>query len=167
MTLGYFPSAIRQDIKSTYRVTVYEDGVVALDAQADPLMDKNRSMHAGWLGYELQRHLQLTKAILKEKVSAIHVMVELEHIEDLPLVFASHFGQLTGSTYVGTHEPIERYVPLADVYGYDGKERNIVIPVVRDIMTEVSRIFGLSQGIPGLWDQNGKLRYVEGLEGQR
>ena len=65
-SVGYFPRGIRQDIKSTIRTTLYSEGLVAFDAQADTFMEGNHSLHTGWLSYELQRHLQLAKALLKE-----------------------------------------------------------------------------------------------------
>ena len=71
------------------------------------------------------------------------------------------------ASYTGSHEPIERDVDLAAVHDYNGNQRNVVMAVVRDMMGEVGRIFGLSQVPPNLWDENGILTYVKGLENQR
>jgi hypothetical protein len=66
------------------------------------------------------------------------------------------------------HQPIHREVELSAIHDYDGDKRNIVLNVVRDIIDEVYRIFGFSKaGSPRLWDENGYLLYVKGLENQR
>jgi hypothetical protein len=168
VSVGYYPRAIRNDIKSTSRLTLYRDGLVALDSQADTLMDKNKTLHPYWLSYELQRHLQLSKTLLEHyQVKTVHLVIELDNIEDFSLSFERNplFGQ---SSYSGGHHPIERHVPLLGVHAYDSPERNIVIPVVKDIMDEICRIFGLSKTPPGVWDQKGWLTYVgPGLENLR
>jgi hypothetical protein len=55
---------------------------------------------------------------------------------------------------------------MSEIHDYDGDKRNVVIPIVADMMDEVFRIFGLSAA-SGLWDENGRLTYVKGLENQR
>jgi hypothetical protein len=168
VSVGYFPRAIRDDIKSTWRLTVYKDGLVALDSQADSLMDKNKVLHPYWLSYELQRHFQLSKALLEDfDVEFLHLVVELDNIEDFSLSFETNplLGQ---SLYSDGHHPIERLVRLSEIHAYNSPERNIAIPVVKDIMDEVCRIFGFSKTPPGVWDQMGRLTYVApGLERQR
>jgi hypothetical protein len=50
----------------------------AFDAQVDSFLEGTRSLHAGWLCYELQRHLQLAKALFKnQEVSEIQVELDL------------------------------------------------------------------------------------------
>jgi len=167
-SVGYYPRAIRDDIKSTWRLTLYKDGLVALDLQADPLMDKNKTLHPYWLSYELQRHLQLSKALLEHyHVETVDLVVQLQNIEDFSLSFETNPG-LGQSPYSGGHYPIDRRVRLSEVHPYDSTQRNIVVPVVKDIMDEICRIFGFSKTPPGVWDQKGGLTYVApGLENRR
>ncbi|HEX3102932.1 MAG TPA: ATP-binding protein [Terriglobales bacterium] len=165
VSVGYFPSAIRTDIKSTYRLTLYTDGLTALDTQGDIWMDKDRSIHLGWLTYECQRHLQLSKALLKDsQANAVHIVIQFKNIEAISLIFGSRWIQK--SEYGGHHHPIVRDVKLAEIYDDDGSQRNVVMPVVRDMIAEVCRIFGLSQ-VPSIWNAAGELLYVKGLEQQR
>jgi hypothetical protein len=170
VSVGYFPRSIRPDIKSTWRTTLYQDGLIALDSQADSHMDKDKTLQPFWLAYELQRHLQLSRALLEGSgVDSIHVTVELDNIEDFSMIYRSDssFGAAT-SPYSGSHQPIERDVNLSEVYAYDSANRNIVLPSVKDIMDEISRIFGFSKTVPGVWDTEGRLGYVpQGLEHQR
>jgi hypothetical protein len=170
VSVGYFPRSVRQDIKSTWRVTLYENGLVALDSQADPHMDNDKHFHPFWLAYELQRHLQLSKALLEgSAVDSIHVIVELDNIEDFSMIYRSNssLGALA-SPYSGGHQSIERDVNLSEVCAYDSASRNIVMPAVKDMMDEISRIFGFSKTVPGVWDATGRLGYVPpGLEHQR
>jgi hypothetical protein len=168
VTFGYYPRAIRQDIKSTARITLYRDGVTAFDAHADVHMDKGGNLHLYWLCYEVQRQLQLAKAILTPQgVERIKVIVELDGIENFSLIFGHTFGGTSTSAYAGSHDPIVRDVALAEIHDYDGPKRNIVTSPVQDIMDEVSRIFGLSKTPRGVWDEKGFLAYVKGLESSR
>lgn len=169
VSVGYFPRAIRQDIKSTARITLYKDGLIAFDSQADHLMDKDKNLHPYWLAYEIQRHLQLSKAVLEDfGAESIHLILELDNIEDFSMNFGWKFflSEFT-SRYTGGHQPIERDVNLSEVHEYDGDKRNIVIPIVKEIMDEICRIFGFSKTLAGVWDDGGKLSYVKGLENQR
>jgi Schlafen, AlbA_2 len=167
VSVGYFPRAIRREIKSTYRLSLYESGLVAVDAQADIFMDKDRYIHAGWLTYELQRHLQLAKALLESYASKIVNTVNFRNIEDWSLGFPSQLNTLLFSKYAGQNEPIQREINLSDIYDAFGPKRNIVMPPVQDLMEEISRIFGLSKVPAGLWDNSGYLLYVKGLENTR
>ena len=173
VSVGYFPTAIRQDIKSTYRTTLYVDGLVALDSQADHIMDRGHRMGGGkvlhpyWLSYELQRHLQLSRAVLEPSdIDRAEVIVEFENIEDFSLAFQGSSSYVVKSPYSGSHGPIEREIRLSDIYPDDGEKRNIAIPVVKDIMGEVCRIFSEAQP-PALWDEKGYLTYVKGSESSR
>jgi MinD-like ATPase involved in chromosome partitioning or flagellar assembly len=165
VSVGYFPRAIRDDIKSTYRITLYTDGRAGLDAQADVLMDKQQKIHLGWFTYELQRHLQLTKALLKNHASAIHVSIDFSNIEKFSLLFGAFMS--FGSSYSGIHEPVSRQLRLSEIYDLDGPKRNIAMPAVQDMVAEVCRIFGLGQVPSGIWSESGSLHYVKGLEGTR
>jgi hypothetical protein len=169
VSAGYFPTAVRQDIKSTARVTIQTDGLVAWDSQADMTMDRDRNLHPYWLSYEIQRHLQLTKTLLEGRgVTSIRVIIELDHIEQFQMKFGGEpfFNSLTGQ-YTGSHDPVERRISLADINSPFGDKRNIVFPAVRDLMDEVCRIFGIDRAPDHLWDSGGKMVYVRGLEGQR
>lgn len=169
VSAGYFPRAIRQDIKSTHRTTLYTDGLVALYSQADPLMDSasrglGKILHPYWLSYELQRHLQLSRAILEPwNVDRAELIVEFENIEDFSMGFQGSSSYVDTSPYSGFHLPIEREMNLSEVYKYDGDRRNIAMPAVKEIMDEVCRIFGNAQP-PELWDEKGYLTYVKGAE---
>ena len=169
VSVGYFPRSIRQDIRSTARITLYRDGLIAFDAQADHLMDKDRNLNPYWLAYEIQRHLQLSRAALEDfNLESVRVIVELDNIEDFSM--SLHAGYLDDgyvSQYTGVHHPIENDVNLLDIHEYDGEKRNIVMPVVKEIIHEVCRIFGFSKTLHGVWDKQGKLGYVKGLEGRR
>jgi hypothetical protein len=170
VSVGYFPRAIRSDIRSTVRVTLYRDGLVAFDSQADSTMDRDKHLHPYWLSYEIQRHLQLAKAVLKDRgVERIRVVVDLGNIGDFSMKFSSDrfFFEQAASEYTGSHQPIDRDVSLAEIHDYDGDKRNIVMPIVQEIMDEICRIFGFSKTLPGVWDEEGKLIYVKGLENQR
>lgn len=168
VSVGHFRRSIRQDIKSSHRVTLYTDGLVALDAQADVKMDKDRQMHLGWLTYEIQRHLQLTKALLKEReVYTVQVLIDFKDIDQFSLLFAGLTGFASTARYSGHHEPLHRDVRLDDIHDYRGPQRNVVMPAVKDLISEVCRIFGLSQVPPGIWNDSNELIYVKGLEGSR
>jgi len=96
------------------------------------------------------------------------VVVDFDEIEDFAMKIAGAYGfGNTSSKYVGPHEPVTREANFSEIHDFDGEKRNVVIPVVQDIMDEVSRIFGFSMAWAGLWDQTGKLAYVRGLENQR
>lgn len=168
ISAGYFPRAVRRDVKSTMRISLYVDGFVFFDALADTRLEGKRVLHSGWLCYELQRQLQLSKELLKgQDLAQISVTLALEHIEGFELSIPRE-SWAEYSSYTGAHQPITRIVDLKDVYDYDDNEnRNIVMPVVRDIMDEVGRIFGLSQAPANIWDSRGYLNYVRGLESQR
>jgi hypothetical protein len=169
VTGGYFPRAIRQDIKSTSRVTLYTNGLVAYDSQADTTMERDSTLHPYWLSYEIQRHLQLAKALIADRgVDGMAVRLELEHIEQFSMRFSdeSRFERIA-TAYTGAHAPIVREVALDNIHDFDGPQRNIVFPAVKEILDEVCRIFGLPETPQGIWDQHGKLIYVKGLEGQR
>jgi hypothetical protein len=165
VSVGYFPRSIRKDVKSTSRTTLYRDGLIAFDAQVDTFMEGRRALHTGWLCYELQRHLQLAKALLKDSgVSEIHVALDFAHIEEFGVAMDLRWSE----GQYARHEPIHRDIELATIHDHDGDSRNIVMNVVRDIINEVYRIFGFSgAGSPRLWDENGYLLYVRGLENQR
>jgi hypothetical protein len=132
------------------------------------LLAKDRRLHAGWVAYELQRQLQLAKAVLKDtEVRSIVVVIHLEHIQSLPMGFPGPSGQwMEDHTYVGPHEPISRVIKLSEIHDHDGDKRNTVMPAVVDIMDEISRIYGQSKA-RNLWDENGRLLYVRGLENHR
>jgi hypothetical protein len=166
-SVGFFPRAVRQDIKSTARFTLYSDGFVAFDALADTFMDGDKDLNPFWLAYETQRQLQLAKALLTEfGVERIRVIVDLENVQGFSMTVAEPFGRAS-SKYVGPHGPVIREVSLSEVHDFGEASRNIAMPVVKDIMNEVSRIFGFSAAWPGLWDAAGNLAYVKGIEHQR
>ena len=168
VSVGYFPLAIRQDVKSTVRISLYEDGFTAFDSLADMFLRGDRQLNSRWLSYELQRHLQLTKAALKGTgTTRIDVRLEFEHIAAFRLAFMVEGLWLQDASYTGVHEPIIRRVDLAAIHDYDSPERNMAMPAVRDFMEEVGRIFGLSKAPPNLWDNEGILTYVKGLENRR
>jgi hypothetical protein len=171
VSVGYFPRAISADTKSTFRITLYQDGMVALDSQADEFMGEYtaKNLNPFWLAYQTQRHLQMTKALLEELVDAVHFIGDLENVQDFYMSTQDHALRGIGGLhyYVGSHQPIEREVAVREIYPHDGDKRNIVMPVVKDIMEEVSRIFGYSKAPHGLWDQNDYLMYVRGLENSR
>jgi hypothetical protein len=167
-SVGFFPRLVRQDVKSTCRVTLYQDGLIAFDSQADPLMEGDKNLHPYGLAYEIQRHLQLSKAVLEGfTVSTVQLIIELENIENFVMDFSGRSFPRK-FPYSGAHQPVRRDASLADVYSYDGDQRNIAMPVVRDVMDEICRIFGVEKTPAGVWDQNGRLAYVApGLESQR
>lgn len=168
VSVGYFPNAVREDVKSTVRIALYTNGFAALDALADTFLSGDNELHSGWLCYELQRHLQLTKALLHGRdVFSINIEIDFAHISAIRLVLIMSRNSAQYAAYTGSHEPIKRRVLLQEIYDYNSDKRNIVMPVVRDIMEEVGRIFGLSKAPPNLWDSNGYLNYVRGVEGQR
>ena len=172
VSVGYFPRAIRENIKSTYRVTLFTNGLVALDSQVDPFMDRaarglGKILHPYWFSYELQRYLQLSRAALEPwNIDVVDLMVEFENIEDFSMGFQGDSPGVVAIPYSGPSSPIEREVRLSEIYAYDGDKRNIAMPIVKDIMAEVCRIFGNAQ-LPALWDESGYLHYVKGLESTR
>jgi len=167
VSVGFFPRAIRQDIKSTARITIYRDGLATFDSLADTFMEGDKALNPFWLSYELQRHMQLSKVLLAPHgVQKIRVIVSLEHIQDFSMKIEGPY-RFTSSKYVGPHEPVSREVNLSEIHDFGGEKRNIVFPTVKDIMDEVSRIFGFSKAWPGLWDQAGKLAYVKNVESLR
>jgi hypothetical protein len=87
VSVAYAPTGFRKDAKNTVRVTLYSDGFVAFDALADMFLAGDRELHSGWLCYELQRQLQLAKAVLKNSnATRVHLELDLEHIEVFQLV---------------------------------------------------------------------------------
>lgn len=166
--VSYRPRALG-DIKSTAGLTLCQDGFVALDSQMDPDMNRPKQLHAGWMTYETQRHLQMTKALLAGQVDAdVRFVMELELSKDFELMFSTEFGSgFYTAQYTGDHHPIKRTVSWTDIHDHDGPKRNIVMPVVQDIMDEVGRIFGLSKAPARLWSSEGYMTYVKGLESQR
>ena len=141
--IAYRPRSISKDIKATAGITLHRGGLVALDSQTDPLMDKDKHIHAGWLTYEIQRHLQLTKALLGgHAVTGIRFVLQFELSSGFQLMFSTEFGGSSFYTaqYTGDHHLIERNISLADIYDHAGSKRNIVMPVVQNIMDEIGRI---------------------------
>jgi hypothetical protein len=167
ISFGYFPRAVRLDIKSTFRITVYTNGLVALDSETSPTRDEGKTLHPYWLSYELQRHLELSRATLEPRgAERIRIILEMENIEEFSLG-VSRGAASSLWPYSGAHRPVERDVNLRDIFRWDGPDRNIVMPVVKDIMDEVYRIFGTPKTTHRLWDEKGYLTYVKGLEGRR
>ena len=172
VSFGFFPRAVRQDIKSTFRITLYTDGLVALDSEANPTRDEGKTLHPYWLSYELQRHLELSRAILEGRgAERIRLILEMENIEEFSLgISRGAANSLSDSalwSYSGAHRPVEKDVNLGDIFRWDGPDRNIVMLVVKDIMDEVYRIFGSRKTTHRLWDEKGYLTYVKGVEGTR
>lgn len=168
VSVGFYPRAVRQDIKSTARMTLYRTGLVAFDSQVDTTMDRENIVQPYWLTYEIQRHLQLAKAVLSDaRVKKIHVALEADNIKNFSVAFGTQTLNKLVYPYSGSHRPIERDVDLADIHDYNGPKRNVVFPAVVEMMDEICRIFGLSKTPPGVWDGNGYLIYVQGLESQR
>ena len=169
VSVGYFPRGIRGDLKSTSRIILYDDGFVCFDAQADHLMDKDKHLNPAWLAYEIQRQLQLTKALLRNSpVQRIRFALLLENIEQFSIRFYHPFPRSDSvSPYSGKHDPITREIELSSIHNFDGNERNKAMEVVKGILDEVSRIFGLSRALPGLFGNGDELPYVKGLEGVR
>lgn len=172
VSFGYFPRSVRQDIKSTFRITLYTDGLVALDSEASPTRDEGKTLHPYWLSYELQRHLELSRAILEGRgAERIRLILEMENIEEfslgIPRGAANSLSDLALWSYSGAHRPVEKDVNLGDIFRWDGPDRDIVMPVVKDIMDEVYRIFGSRKTTHRLWDEKGYLTYVKGVEGMR
>lgn len=168
IAVGYSPLGIRSDTKNTVRFTFYRDGMVVFDGLPDTFLGKDRRLHAGWVAYELQRQLQLAKALVKgSEVRSIAVVIHLEHIQSLPLGLPGPSGQwMEDHRYVGPHELISRVIKVSEIHDHDGEMRNVVMPAVGDILDEISRIYGQSKA-RNLWDENGRLLYVRGLENQR
>jgi hypothetical protein len=169
ISFGYFPRAARL---STFRITLYTDGLVALDSEANPIREGGKTLHPFWLSYELQRHLQLTRALLESRgTERVRLILEMENIEEFSLGVsrgaAASFNDLTLWPYSGAHRPVEKDVNLADISRWDGPDRNIVMPVVKDTMAEVYHIFGSRKTTHRLWDEKGYLTYVKGVEGTR
>lgn len=165
ISVGFFPRAVRKDIKSTVRTTLYSDGLVSYDALADTHMEGTKGIHAGWLTYELQRNIQLAKTLYADYgTSRIHVEVDFTDIAgySLDLDHAWQAGKYT------QHERIHREIGVSEIHDYDGKERNIAMDAVADIMNEIFRVFGFEKFLPfKLWDANKTLLFVKGLESQR
>ncbi len=172
VSFGYFPRSVSLDIKSTFRITLYTDGLVALDSEANPIREGGKTLHPFWLSYELQRHLQLTRALLESRgTERIRLILEMENIEEFSLGVsrgaASSLNDLVLWPYSGAHRPVEKDVNLADIPRWDSPDRNIVTPVVKDTMAEVYHIFGSRKITHRLWDEKGYLTYVKGVEGTR
>ena len=170
VSVGFYPRAIRKDIKSTSRVTCYGDGITSLDAQLDFLMDKGKVLHIYWAAYEIQRQLQFTKAMLASyRVKTIHVVVDLKYISEHKIIFNPDSPiNIVESPYSGYHRPIIlKDLKLDDIYDYNGTKRNVTMPVVKQIVNKICTIFGLSKALPGVWDEEGYLVYVRGLESHR
>jgi hypothetical protein len=168
LSAGYYPTAIRNDIKSTTRVTFYTDGVVAFDSQLDTFMDRDPNIvQPYWLAYEVQRHLQLTKAFLEPYgVTEIECVVDLDYVRDRKMVVGPKYDRAE-SAYTGKHVPIVKAIQLTDIHGHGDKTRNVASPATREIMDEISHIFGFSKMLGGVWDDTGYLHYVRGLENLR
>jgi hypothetical protein len=171
ISVGYFPRAVRQNVRSTARITLYRDGLTAYDAQADTYMDRDNELNPYWMSYEILRQLQLSKALLEPHgAEALTTTIELNHIEAFEMIYsAPGYGPSArwSSPYGGRHEAIVRNIPLDEIPAYNGPSRNSAPPILEGIMDEVSRIFGLSRTPPGVWDTQRKLAYVSGLETQR
>jgi hypothetical protein len=174
ISLGSRPWAFQEDIKSTARFTLYRDGLIAFDALADKDMGRDaqfaNTLHLYWLSYEIQRHLQLAKAILSDYGAArVRTIVELDHIEKFSLLVSAGPRYPCGIVkhpYVGTHEPILLDVDLMDVHAHDSPKRNTIMQPVRDIIGEACRIFGLSPTPSDVSDEDGQLLYAKGHSGR-
>jgi hypothetical protein len=166
VSAGYFPRAIRTDVKSTARFTLYRDGLVAFDALADTFMNGDKTLNPIWLAYEIQRQLQLAKALLKPSgVQQLRILVDLVNVEDFSMAIEDRWQP--SSKYAGPHEPVIRDINFDEIHDFDGSNRNVIMPLVQNIMDEISRIFGFSKAWPGIQDSSGRLAYVKGLENQR
>jgi len=118
-----------------------------------------------WLSYEVQRHLQLAKAVLvNHGITRVRTVVEIDHIEKFSLLvsFPPIPTCITRHPYGGSHEPIPRDVDLIGVHDYDGSNRNIIMQPVRDIIDEVCRMFSLSEAPSDVSDEEGRLLYDKG-----
>ena len=122
VSFGYFPRSVSLDIKSTFRITLYTDGLVALDSEANAIREGGKALHPFWLSYELQRQLQLTRALLESRgTERIRFILEMENIEEFSLGVsrgaARSLSDLTLWPYSGAHRPVEKDVNLADISG--------------------------------------------------
>lgn len=172
VSVGYFPRARGENVKSTFRLTLFTNGLVALDSQVDHFMDRQSAglgkiLHPYWLSYELQRYLQVSKAVLQPwSIDLVDLEIEFENIEHFSMGYQGDFSGTVAIPYSGLSSPIERELRLSEVHAFDGEKRNIAMPIVRDIMAEVCRIFSRAHP-PRLWDEGGYLHYVKGFEGTR
>jgi len=166
VSVGYYPNTIRQDIKSTARITVYQNGFLAHDTQADWLMEGDKKISSLWLAYEIQRQLQFAKAFFIHELENINLLIDLDHISDFS-IFAGEGYKRVESLYTGSHHPVHREVHLESIHDFDGSKRNYVSSTVIEAMDELSRMFGLTETPSGTWDADGYLLYVKGLEKSR
>jgi len=158
---GYYPKSIKDDIKGTEYVTCYSDGFIALDAQVDFLFDNDNLLNLNALTYFIQRHFQLCKEIFEGYCEEIKYWLDFKYIESFSIPVWSGSYIRKKFDYQGANQPIEGTIKLSNISGRD--QWNIIFPEVKEIIKEISRIFG-SKDIPDdYWDENGELNYSKGV----
>ena len=155
---GYHPKAINQNIKSSYRITAYEDGLTTLDSQIDFLFYEKPELNPVGVSYEIQRILQLAEAVIHRNASEIEFQVELNYIKGWVIVAHDYRSRIY--EFQGRSKPIQRNILVRDIHS-NHENWNKVMPVVKDIMNEIANIFGMRTMLVKCWDENEELEYAK------
>src|ERR1051326_308680 len=161
---GYFADGIDPNIKSSDRVTVYRNGLVVQDSQLDPLFKGDKRTNLWWISYQIQRTLQICYDVLHDLESEIYLYVKIENLTGF-FIEISDYGEQQ-YMYTGVSEPIVRRMRLAEIY-HDTENWNRTIPIIKDVILEICKMFGLSSVPNRPWDENDQLRYALVFRGTR
>lgn len=156
ITKGYFPRAIKPDIKSSCRWTIYRSGFCAFDSQLDHLFNENKVLNPNWFSYELQRTLQLFQHVLQDNVSEINITIEFGNLIGWNLETYNH--RVTRHPFTGISKPINKEIKLKNIHTGDDNW-SVFMPIIKEIMDEIATMFGLDRMIIPSWDDKGVFKY--------
>jgi hypothetical protein len=143
---------------------VYRNGLVVQDSQLDPLFKGDKRTNLWWISYQIQRTLQICYDVLHDLESEIYLYVKIENLTGF-FIEISDYGEQQ-YMYTGVSEPIVRRMRLAEIY-HDTENWNRTIPIIKDVILEICKMFGLSSVPNRPWDENDQLRYALVFRGTR
>lgn len=143
--------------------TCYFDGLIVSEGDLAE-GEKEGNLNPLWLTYEHQRHLQLSKEVLEGAATGFDLILHMENLSKIR--WETYRGNQIDrlAPYVGYHQDIIHPVTLTEINGRD--RWNVTNEVVKVLVSEVARCFGLDELTNRYWDKDGYLEYSKGVPGR-
>jgi hypothetical protein len=160
------PDVLAEENKCVWAITCYrKTGILIVNSLIDDYLKGKVHLHPFHFSYEIQRTLQMAKALYQTKTNSLMLTIDFKYIET-----SGYTSYIYGSIekihpYVGFYEPIEKEIKSDNIYS-DSKS-DVLIPDVNDCMKEVAKIFGLLELPDSLTDPNGDMFFVQRFKGIR
>ncbi|MEW6033430.1 MAG: TIR domain-containing protein [Chloroflexota bacterium] len=142
------------------------DGLVVTEGDLRSLdFEQGGGLNPYWFTYELQRHLQLSREVLQGSAEEFSFLLALDNLTAVSWEIYERHRVHRKMPYVGYHDDILRQVRLADVHER-GSSWNTCMEVVKDVMLQLARCFGMDDLPNAYWDRDGILEYAKGVPGR-